>query len=147
MILTENFKKRKKGMSHLLMLMVSVFLIVVFVGAMTIPLEKIGVQAQIYEVGRSAMLKLEADGGMTDKTKTLIEDKLKEKGLDVSLMKIECNKVVSPLNTTPTFGEDITLTITYDYKYNTKKIVGFNVSTGAEVINSIIFKDSCTSKN
>ena len=145
----KKLKARRKGISSLLMLLVGIFILCVVVYSSTMPLEKMALQSQLNDVGRGAMFRVEAEGGLSPQTEKLIKDKLAEKGLNRDLVTIESNRKVNPSNPLPNsnYGENVTLTIKYQYKYNIKDVVGFTIKDGAEKTEELQYKTSSTAKN
>jgi hypothetical protein len=149
MEIRKKLKARRKGISSLLMLLVGIFILCVVVYSSTMPLEKMALQSQLNDVGRGAMFRVEAEGGLSPQTEKLIKDKLAEKGLNRDLVTIESNRKVNPSNPLPNsnYGENVTLTIKYQYKYNIKDVVGFTIKDGAEKTEELQYKTSSTAKN
>ncbi len=142
-------KKRKKGMSNLITLLFAIFLLCLFsMLLITTPLKQLALQTLLNEVGRSALLKIEADGGLTNETKEMIKNRFQDKGLDVGDLTISCNSVITPTNPTPlNYGENLTLELSFKYSYTEKEYVGFNITDGETKEDVVKFKGSCTSKN
>lgn len=149
MEIIRKLKSRRKGVSNLIMLLVVIFIICVVLYSATMPIEKMAVYSQIMDVGRGAMFRVEAEGGLSPKTENLIKEKLLEKGISEDLITIESNRRINPSNPiqNSNFGEDVTLVIKYQYKYKVKEVVGFTIKDGDEKTEVLQYKTSSTAKN
>ena len=142
-------KEKEKGASTFIALLLGVFILCVVIYSATIPLEKMALYSQIMGIGRGAMFRVEAEGGLSPQTEKLIKDKLAEKGFKTDLITVESNRKVNPSNPTPNsnFGEDVSLTIKYQYKYNVKDITGFSIKDGKEKTEVLQYTKNSTAKN
>lgn len=140
---------KREGLSNFIALIVVVFFLCIISYMNLAPLEKLAIQSKVNDVGRGAMFRIEADGGLTEETKKLIRDEFDSKGLDSSLVDIYCNNVISPLDGKPisNFGEKVQLKLTYTYRYSVKKIIGFDISEGEMQEEEIVFQNFSTAKN
>lgn len=142
------FKKKNNGLVNALLgTIIAIFFLVVVVFLSIEPLRKASIYNQITDISRAAILRCEADGGLTNETKQEILKALKQHGLDPDLATISCNKQgADSYPTVTTFGADITLTISYKYVHDSLKEIGFifNKTPNTETITKTI---STTAKN
>lgn len=119
-----------------------------FVSVLILPIEKLGVYNQLQNIERGALYRCEAEGGLTDATKTIILKDASARGLDTSKITIICNMpITSDDKAVSTFGDEIDLTLSYAYTYSSPKLQGFTLSAGDIKTETIVVKTSTTSKN
>ncbi|WP_026883716.1 DUF4320 family protein [Clostridium akagii] len=145
----KNVRLKKDGdINVLIATLIAFFFIMTLVYFAIQPFNKLGEYNELQEVVRSAGLRIEADGGLTNETTQLIKQRIQAVGLDPSKATITCNQNAnSGIQEATTFGTDLKLTISYEYTYNSPKVVGFSIAAGdkkSEVISASI---ETTSKN
>jgi hypothetical protein len=143
------YKKKKDGMINAFIgTIVAIFFLIVVVYLSIEPIEKASIYNQLTDISRAAILRCEADGGLTNTTKQDILDQIKKEGLDPNLATVTCNKQGED-NYRPvtTFGDDVTLTITYKYQHSSYQEIGFNITQGKQQTEIITKTISTTAKN
>jgi hypothetical protein len=141
-------KRKWDGSGNALVTIVCIFIfVVVFVLAIS-PLQKLSLHNQLLNIERMALLRCEADGGMTDDTKQKIINAVTTAGLDPTQLTIVCTAYDNGMpKQVTTWGNEIELKITYNYNYRPLTMNGFNVNKGDVVTEPITIKSSTTAKN
>jgi hypothetical protein len=127
---------------------VAVFFLICVVYFSIEPLHELCIADYVQDITRTAILRCEADGGLTKNTETLIRGQFNTYHLDPDNVTIECTKQgAESYPPVTTFGQDITLKVTYKYTYKSKAVVGFGLNDGNSHTVTISKTISTTAKN
>lgn len=121
-----NLKSKKKGGAYIEML-VGLF-VILFVTMLVIneAIPPLTVYFQLRQAGRSALLQMETQGGITQDVRDNIKNSINFYDYDSSYLTISPETNVTD-STLPAYGSTIPIDLEYKYHYTTYTLNGFNI--------------------
>ncbi|MCH4200933.1 MAG: hypothetical protein LKF87_11250 [Clostridium tyrobutyricum] len=129
-MLKKLFPKKKKGVSEVLLgTMVCIFVLLSVIFVAIFDLQPFFINLRLHSVNRQAVLRMETDGGLSDKTKQYITKSLSDmQGFDSSKLIISASNI-SDDNNFANYGDTLKLSITYNYTAKKHHLIGWTQSS------------------
>ncbi|WP_147566156.1 hypothetical protein [Clostridium tyrobutyricum] len=129
-MLKKLFPKKKKGVSEVFLgTMVCIFVLLSVIFVAIFDLQPFFINLRLHSVNRQAVLRMETDGGLSDKTKQYITKSLSDmQGFDSSKLIISASNI-SDDNNFANYGDTLKLSITYNYTAKKHHLIGWTQSS------------------
>lgn len=129
-MLKKLFPKKKKGVSEVFLgTLVSIFILLSVTFVAIFDLQPFFINLRLHSVNRQAVLRMETDGGLSDKTKQYIIKSLSDvQGFDSSKLIISASNISDDTNFA-NYGDTLKLSITYNYTAKKHHLIGWTQSS------------------